>query len=108
MPGAGGAPRSMKIPPSPPLTKGDLGGFEKAIFTPKEIIGEKSIKSFDKECGISDSILRQYLKGSNLPGRGLIDVTSDNPSYEPFQINRSTPTNETEIIGHVVWMGRRI
>jgi phage repressor protein C with HTH and peptisase S24 domain len=42
-----------------------------------------------------------------LPG-GVVKVTSDNPAYEPFVIQRETSADDLVIIGRVVWCGRRM
>lgn len=42
-----------------------------------------------------------------LPGQ-VIAVTSDNPAYKPFNINLGEVVKDLEIIGRVVWCGRRI
>lgn len=40
-----------------------------------------------------------------LPG-GAVKVTSDNPVYDPFEFRLSAP--ETELIGRVVWAGKKM
>jgi len=35
----------------------------------KEVLGEKSIRGFARECGFSDTVLRQYLNGQSEPTR---------------------------------------
>lgn len=42
-----------------------------------------------------------------LPGNQL-RVTSDNPVYEPFTIPLNQPMEDFEIVGRVVWSGRRM
>ena len=37
---------------------------------------------------------------------GLFRATSDNPAYQPFEARLTAP--ETEIIGRVVWAGKRM
>ena len=40
-----------------------------------------------------------------LPG-GAVKVTSDNPVYDPFELRLNAP--ETELIGRVIWAGKKI
>lgn len=39
---------------------------------------------------------------------GSIDVISDNLLYKPMKLNLNSPVNDLQIIGRVVWMGRRM
>ena len=55
---------------------------------------------------MDDTLLVKRLQ--RLPG-GVIEVTSDNPAYKPFSINTQTMAQENmDIIGRVVWCGRRM
>ena len=42
-----------------------------------------------------------------LPG-GIIKVGSDNPLYDPFEIDLSKIGDTVSVIGRVVWTGRRL
>lgn len=42
-----------------------------------------------------------------LPGR-KVKATSDNPAYQPFDIELDAPGEDLAIIGRVVWAGRRM
>jgi len=42
-----------------------------------------------------------------LPG-GIVNVTSDNAAYQPFTVTLGQETNEANIVGRVVWCGRRM
>lgn len=54
---------------------------------------------------MDDSLLVKRLQ--RLPGR-QVKVTSDNPAYEPFQLNLDATGEDLAIIGRVVWSGRRM
>jgi phage repressor protein C with HTH and peptisase S24 domain len=41
-----------------------------------------------------------------IPNRGLL-VTSDNPAYKPFEVKVGEGSEDIQIIGRVVWAGRR-
>jgi len=49
-----------------PKTDYELGGFPERL---REAIGNRSIRSFAAECGLSDTVLRQYLSGKSEPTR---------------------------------------
>ena len=38
----------------------------------KKVVGDKSIRSFARECGFSDTVLRQYLSGNSEPTRPVL------------------------------------
>ena len=38
----------------------------------KQVIGKKSIRAFARECGLSDTVLRQYLSGQSEPTRPVL------------------------------------
>ena len=42
-----------------------------------------------------------------LPGN-IIKISSDNPTYEPFEVNAADKHEDIAIIGRVVWTGRRV
>lgn len=42
-----------------------------------------------------------------LPG-GILEVSSANPAYKPFEVNVSQPPDDFAIIGRVVWFGRQV
>jgi len=42
-----------------------------------------------------------------LPGN-RIRVTSDNPRYEPFEIDLSKEGDQIKVVGRVIWFGREI
>ncbi len=42
-----------------------------------------------------------------LPG-GILEVSSANPAYKPFEVNASQPPDDFAIIGRVVWFGRQV
>lgn len=42
-----------------------------------------------------------------MPG-GVVKVTSDNTAYEPFVVNLGQASDEVNIVGRVVWCGRRM
>lgn len=54
---------------------------------------------------MDDSLLVKRLQ--RLPG-GQVRVTSDNTAYQPFMINLTQQNNEFDIVGRVVWCGRRM
>jgi len=54
---------------------------------------------------IDDALLVKRIQ--RLPGN-IIKVSSDNPTYEPFQINIADKREDIAIIGRVVWTGRRV
>ncbi|MCA8194136.1 S24 family peptidase [Burkholderia vietnamiensis] len=42
-----------------------------------------------------------------LPG-GILEVSSANPAYKPFEVNMEKPPADFAIIGRVVWFGRQV
>ncbi|MDS0794664.1 helix-turn-helix transcriptional regulator [Burkholderia pseudomultivorans] len=42
-----------------------------------------------------------------LPG-GILEVSSANPAYKPFEVNAAQPPDDFAIIGRVVWFGRQV
>lgn len=54
---------------------------------------------------MDDSLLVKRLQ--RLPG-GQVKVTIDNTAYEPFMINMTQRDGEFDIVGRVVWCGRRM
>lgn len=54
---------------------------------------------------IDDGLLVKRLQ--RLPGN-QIDITSDNPAYKPFSLDLSKGIDGVDIVGRVVWSGRRM
>jgi phage repressor protein C with HTH and peptisase S24 domain len=54
---------------------------------------------------MDDSLLVKRLQ--RMPG-SQVRVSSDNPAYEPFTVSLAQGKNEMEIVGRVVWCGRRM
>jgi phage repressor protein C with HTH and peptisase S24 domain len=54
---------------------------------------------------MDDTLLVKRLQ--RLPG-AQARVTSDNPAYQPFTVSLAQERNEMEIVGRVVWCGRRM
>lgn len=54
---------------------------------------------------MDDSLLVKRLQ--RLPGH-RVRVTSDNPAYEPFDLDLNTHQEELAVIGRVIWAGRRM
>lgn len=47
----------------------EIGAFPERL---RQIIGGRSVRSFARHCGISDSVLRQYLRGKSEPTRPVL------------------------------------
>jgi len=54
---------------------------------------------------LEDALLVKRLQ--RLPGQ-RVRVTSDNPAYQPFELQMPLEDNGAAIIGRVVWVGKRI
>ncbi|NJD39494.1 MAG: helix-turn-helix transcriptional regulator [Geobacter sp.] len=52
-----------------PNSEKELGGFPSRL---QQVVGERSVRSFASDCGMSDTVVRQYLSGKSEPTRPAI------------------------------------
>lgn len=52
-----------------PSSVDELGPFQDRL---KLVVGDKPVRAFARECGLSDTVVRQYLSGKSEPGRAAL------------------------------------
>ncbi|MGB7316182.1 MAG: hypothetical protein WA939_24880, partial [Nodosilinea sp.] len=55
--------------PLPDEAQADATEVDQFPVRLKQAVGDKSIRGFARECGFSDTVLRQYLNGQSEPTR---------------------------------------
>ncbi|MEO0869591.1 MAG: LexA family transcriptional regulator [Cyanobacteria bacterium J06642_11] len=66
----------------------------------KKVVGNKSIRSFARECGFSDTVLRQYLNGNSEPTRPVLlaIARAADVSLEWLAAGQTASENSTDIL----------
>ncbi|MEM9908087.1 MAG: LexA family transcriptional regulator [Cyanobacteria bacterium P01_D01_bin.44] len=66
----------------------------------KKVVGDKSIRSFARECGFSDTVLRQYLNGNSEPTRPVLlaIARAADVSLEWLAAGQTASENSTDIL----------
>ncbi|MEM8804462.1 MAG: S24 family peptidase [Cyanobacteria bacterium P01_G01_bin.38] len=88
--------------PNPPSEKmqpniGESDDFPSRL---KKAVGNKSIRGFARECGFSDTVLRQYLNGQSEPTRPVLlaIARAADVSLEWLAAGRTASENSTDIL----------